>query len=165
MAPSHVIFFVWICDHVVEPHYFLFFVDDEFPVTVADRLFAEPYLSTDPYHQGLILHAVYHRPNGWDYVPEGRVVHPNVPLTVVQGPLTMAQILEFNFAALDIDYIDRFAIELRPYLSEDALPQTFAATLPSGVTVELVGLCVDPGTAGQQWWAAAGSSLPVNFEF
>ena len=30
-----------------------------------------PYLSTDPDHQGLLLHAVYHRPNGWDHVPEG----------------------------------------------------------------------------------------------
>ncbi len=27
-------------------------------------------------------------------IPEGRVVHPNVPLTVAQGPLAMAQILE-----------------------------------------------------------------------
>lgn len=27
-------------------------------------------------------------------IPEGRVVHPNVPLTVVQGPVLMAQILE-----------------------------------------------------------------------
>jgi nicotinate phosphoribosyltransferase len=27
-------------------------------------------------------------------IPEGRVVHPNVPLTTVQGPLAMAQILE-----------------------------------------------------------------------
>ena len=27
-------------------------------------------------------------------VPEGRVVHPNTPITVVQGPLAMAQILE-----------------------------------------------------------------------
>jgi nicotinate phosphoribosyltransferase len=27
-------------------------------------------------------------------IPEGRVVHPDVPLTVVQGPLIMAQILE-----------------------------------------------------------------------
>jgi nicotinate phosphoribosyltransferase len=27
-------------------------------------------------------------------IPEGRVVHPNVPLNVVQGPLAMAQILE-----------------------------------------------------------------------
>jgi rhamnogalacturonyl hydrolase YesR len=35
-------------------------------LTVCDTLFAEPYLSSDPAHQGLILHAVYHRPNGWD---------------------------------------------------------------------------------------------------
>jgi len=27
-------------------------------------------------------------------IPEGRVVHPNVPLTVIEGPLAMAQILE-----------------------------------------------------------------------
>jgi nicotinate phosphoribosyltransferase len=27
-------------------------------------------------------------------IPEGRVIHPNEPITVVQGPLTMAQILE-----------------------------------------------------------------------
>jgi nicotinate phosphoribosyltransferase len=27
-------------------------------------------------------------------IPEGRVVHPNIPLTVIQGPLAMAQILE-----------------------------------------------------------------------
>jgi nicotinate phosphoribosyltransferase len=27
-------------------------------------------------------------------IPEGRVVHPNVPLTVVRGPIAMAQILE-----------------------------------------------------------------------
>src|SRR6201997_5345363 len=27
-------------------------------------------------------------------IPEGRVVHPNIPITVVQGPLAMAQILE-----------------------------------------------------------------------
>ena len=29
-----------------------------------------------------------------DAIPEGRVVHPHVPLTVVKGPLAMAQILE-----------------------------------------------------------------------
>ena len=34
-------------------------------LTVADTLFGEPYLSTDAEHQGLILHSVYHRPNGW----------------------------------------------------------------------------------------------------
>jgi hypothetical protein len=30
-----------------------------------------PYLSTDPAHQGLLLHSIYHRPNGWDHVPAG----------------------------------------------------------------------------------------------
>ncbi len=40
-------------------------------LTVCDSLFAEPYLSTDPNHQGLILHSVYHRPNGWDRMPGG----------------------------------------------------------------------------------------------
>jgi hypothetical protein len=38
---------------------------------VLDTLFAEPYLSTDDRHQGLLLHSVYHRPNGWDHVPAG----------------------------------------------------------------------------------------------
>jgi hypothetical protein len=43
-------------------------------LTVANTLFAEPYLSTDPRHQGLILHSVYHRPNGWDHIPAGQSV-------------------------------------------------------------------------------------------
>ncbi len=38
---------------------------------VLDTLFDEPYLSVDPNHQGLLLHSVYHWPNGWDYVPPG----------------------------------------------------------------------------------------------
>ena len=40
---------------------------------VADTLFDEagPYLSQDPDHQGLLLHSVYHWPNGWDHVPPG----------------------------------------------------------------------------------------------
>jgi hypothetical protein len=41
---------------------------------VAQTLFAHPYLSEDLEHQGLILHSVYHRPNGWDYIPEGKHV-------------------------------------------------------------------------------------------
>jgi hypothetical protein len=43
-------------------------------LTIADRLFDVPYLSTDPDHQGLLLHSVYHRPNAWDHIPEGRKV-------------------------------------------------------------------------------------------
>ena len=40
-------------------------------LTVLETLLREPYLSQDPAHQGLLLHSVYHRPNGWDYVPAG----------------------------------------------------------------------------------------------
>jgi hypothetical protein len=34
-------------------------------------LLDDPYLSGDDGHQGLLLHAVYHVPNGWDHVPAG----------------------------------------------------------------------------------------------
>jgi hypothetical protein len=43
-------------------------------LTTCETLFAEPYLCTDEKHQGLILHSVYHRPNGWDHVPANRKV-------------------------------------------------------------------------------------------
>jgi len=41
-------------------------------LTIAKTLFEEPYLSTTPKHQGLLLHSVYHRPNGWDYIAPGQ---------------------------------------------------------------------------------------------
>jgi unsaturated chondroitin disaccharide hydrolase len=41
-------------------------------LTILDTLFAEPYLNVgNDRHQGLILHSIYHRPNGWDKVPAG----------------------------------------------------------------------------------------------
>lgn len=40
-------------------------------LTVLDTILQEPYLSTDHNHQGILLHSIYHQPNGWDYVPEG----------------------------------------------------------------------------------------------
>jgi hypothetical protein len=45
-------------------------------LTVANTLFEEPYLSSDANHQGLILHSIYHRPNGWDHIPENSKI-PN----------------------------------------------------------------------------------------
>jgi unsaturated chondroitin disaccharide hydrolase len=38
-------------------------------LAVCETLFSEPYLSTASNHQGLILHSVYHRPNGWNAGP------------------------------------------------------------------------------------------------
>jgi nicotinate phosphoribosyltransferase len=52
-----------------------------------DRLFADDFLAwleRNGSFDSLSLSAI----------PEGRVVHPNVPLTVVRGPLAMAQLLE-----------------------------------------------------------------------
>ena len=43
-------------------------------LTVAHTLFDAPYLSEDEDHQGLILHSIYHNPNGWDHVPDGQKV-------------------------------------------------------------------------------------------
>lgn len=45
-------------------------------LTVLNTLLQEPYLSTDETHQGLLLHSIYHQPNGWDYVPKGsKIAH------------------------------------------------------------------------------------------
>jgi hypothetical protein len=42
---------------------------------VVRTLLQPPYLSEKDHHEGLILHSVYHRPNGWDHVPEDK----NIP--------------------------------------------------------------------------------------
>ncbi|MFG0287833.1 MAG: glycosyl hydrolase [Rhodopirellula sp. JB044] len=43
-------------------------------LTVMQTLLSDKYLSLDAAHQGLILHSVYHRPNGWDHIPAGQSV-------------------------------------------------------------------------------------------
>jgi nicotinate phosphoribosyltransferase len=52
-----------------------------------NRLFADDFLTYLQHHgnfAGLSIRAI----------PEGRVVHPNTPLTIVRGPMAMAQIIE-----------------------------------------------------------------------
>ncbi|MFC1724659.1 glycosyl hydrolase [candidate division KSB1 bacterium] len=41
---------------------------------IAFTLFSDNYVSLENDHQGLILHSVYHRPNGWDFVPDGKKI-------------------------------------------------------------------------------------------
>ncbi len=43
-------------------------------LTTLKSLLQEPYISTNPDHQGLILHSIYHRPNGWDHIPKGQKI-------------------------------------------------------------------------------------------
>ncbi len=41
-------------------------------LTTLRTLLDEPYLAAGGEHEGLLLHSIYHRPNGWDHVPNGR---------------------------------------------------------------------------------------------
>jgi hypothetical protein len=41
---------------------------------IAATLLAEPYLSAEISHEGLLLHSIYHHPNGWDHVPRGKKI-------------------------------------------------------------------------------------------
>ena len=43
-------------------------------LNILRTLLTEQYLSTDKNHQGILLHTVYHRPNGWDHIPRGSKV-------------------------------------------------------------------------------------------
>jgi len=74
-------------------------------LTVARTLFDAPYLATDARHQGLILHSVYHRPNGWDYVPRGK--------TVPQGESSMWG----DYHALELAVYLQREIDNGPYLT------------------------------------------------
>lgn len=45
-------------------------------LSVAKTLFSDLYISQNPKHEGLLLHSVYHQPNGWDQIHKGQKV-PN----------------------------------------------------------------------------------------
>jgi unsaturated chondroitin disaccharide hydrolase len=74
-------------------------------LTVLRTLLDEPYISTSPRHEGLLLHSVYHRPNGWDAVAPGR----SVPC----GESSMWGDYHLREAAL---YVQRLATR-QPYLA------------------------------------------------
>ncbi len=73
--------------------------------TVFQTLLHGPYLSEDPKHQGLVLHSIYHRPNGWDHAPSGS----KIPC----GESSMWGDYHMREAAL---YVQRLAKE-EPYLA------------------------------------------------
>ena len=74
-------------------------------LTILDTILDKPYLSTNSRHHGLILHSVYHRPNGWDHIPKGR----KVPC----GESSMWGDYHAREAAL---YVQRIAMK-QPYLT------------------------------------------------
>ncbi len=79
----------WLLDWMEDAHFTDQDVDflREQTGRTGERLFDDSFLAwlrSDGSFGGLTIYAI----------PEGRVVHPGVPLTTVQGPLAMAQILE-----------------------------------------------------------------------
>ena len=74
-------------------------------LTIVNTLLGDAYISADPSHQGLLLHSIYHYPNGWDHVPQGR----KVPC----GEASMWGDYHMRELAL---YVQR-VIETKPYLS------------------------------------------------
>ncbi|AWW00808.1 glycoside hydrolase family 88 protein [Arcticibacterium luteifluviistationis] len=43
-------------------------------LTSARALLGSPYISEETGHQGILLHSIYHEPNGWDNVPTGQKI-------------------------------------------------------------------------------------------
>ncbi len=81
-------------------------------LTTLKHLLDDPYLSNDATHQGLILHSIYHQPNGWDHVAEGQ--------HVANGESSMWGDYHAREAAL---YIQR-VINGDPYLRFDGCVKT-----------------------------------------
>jgi len=74
-------------------------------LVTAQALLTEPYLSVDPNHQGLLLHSIYHEPNGWDHRP--------VPGKAAHGESSMWG--DYHLMELGV-YLQR-RLENRPYLT------------------------------------------------
>jgi hypothetical protein len=74
-------------------------------IGVASTLFDAPYLSENPNHQGLILHSIYHRPNGWDHVPAGQAIP--------SGESSMWG----DYHALELGLLLKRELEGKPYLT------------------------------------------------
>ncbi|HRW07076.1 MAG TPA: nicotinate phosphoribosyltransferase [Caldilineaceae bacterium] len=84
----------WLLDWMADAHFRPEDIDYLRSQTdsIGQRLFADDFLSWLAQYgnfDGITLRAI----------PEGRVVHPNMPLTVIEGPLIMAQILETSLLA------------------------------------------------------------------
>ncbi len=74
-------------------------------ISLAYTLFREPYLSMDRRHEGILLHSVYHRPKGWDYIPKGK--------SVPQGESSMWG----DYHALELAVYLKRIIEKSPYMA------------------------------------------------
>ncbi len=74
-------------------------------LVTARSIYSESYLSTDPSHHGLILHSIYHQPNGWDHQPD--------PGKAAYGESSMWG----DYHAMELAVYLQRLIEEKPYLT------------------------------------------------
>jgi nicotinate phosphoribosyltransferase len=79
----------WLLDWMTEAH----FGEDEITYLKSQKSSSGSTLFEDDFLQWLRKHGDF-QGISLRAIPEGRVVHPNVPLTIVEGPFALAQILE-----------------------------------------------------------------------
>ncbi len=90
---------------------------------------------------------------------EGRIKHMltrPTPKTARMGAKGLSCILAIGAVLLPMARAQRQNTLVRA--SQDARERTIA-TLPNGLTMELVGLCQDPAAKGQQWWHPDGTLM------
>lgn len=75
-------------------------------LVTAQSLFSDQYLAIDPNHQGLLLHSIYHNPNGWDSKPAGS--------KIAAGESSMWG--DYHLMELAV-YLQRLIDEEKPYLT------------------------------------------------
>jgi nicotinate phosphoribosyltransferase len=79
----------WLLDWIQEAH----FADDDIDYLRAQRSQTGQRVFADDFLAWLSANGAFDSIS-MRTIPEGRVVHPNVPLTVVMGPMVPAQLLE-----------------------------------------------------------------------
>lgn len=79
----------WLLDWMGEAH----FGDEEIKRLRSHKSITGEKLFADDFLSWLRHNGDFKKISLWA-VPEGRIIHPNEPITIVQGPLAMAQILE-----------------------------------------------------------------------
>ncbi len=104
---------------------------------------------------------------------QGNRVSPRPTIDISQGA-PARQFTGFETVPIPIDKIERVVLSLvdddpRPTSvagstdKTDAAQPRYSATLPNGVTVELVGVCEHP-SEGKQWWGVGGRLVPEPYQ-
>jgi len=84
------------------------------------------------------------------------IMMPNKRFYKKPGVIVLLSVLLLALIAVPVT----FALTNKPNQDEAPVSSKYSASLPNGVTVELVGVCEHP-SAGKQWWRPDGSDNPL----